>query len=695
MSQTAYLLDKQAYGMQHARGRMMQAVAPAQTLTFLFTDIEGSTRMWERDAPAMRGALERHDRIARDTIEKRGGIVFKTVGDAFCAAFSDALDAALAAADLQRAIASESWTELGEFRVRAALHTGSVQLRDGDYFGQPLNQLSRLLSLVHGGQVLLSDSTERLLRDNLTDGLGLRPLGERLLKDVSDARHLYQLTFPGMLELFSESTATAFIPTNLSQELSSFVGRKAETTRIRKLLRTRRLITIVGAGGVGKTRLAQHVAREELQAFPGGVWFCELAQVHEAPQIEPVVANTLHLNVGQQDPFSVIAQSLGTRKTLIVLDNSEHIVGDVAVFARRLTEACPALTILTTSREALHVPGEQTVSLAPLGVPRGEMSIAEFKKCESVRLVLERAKLVNERFALSERNARAIGEICERLDGIPLALELAAAQLSTLSAQQIAERLSQRFALLAGSQSALDHHRTLRSAIDWTYDMLDADEQLLFARLAVFVGTFSVEAAEAICGSPPLERASLLRLLARLAQKSLLTTVHDEESARYRYLETVHTYALERLEALVDRVALEQLHFEYWTNVISLVDPVSAGAYDELERSHSDVHAALEWGLRERPLLMPGNVGRLSHYWKTRGYFCEGARFAETVASVESIDCVCRAQLFVAAAHMRNAVGEHEVAKNDAQRARELYEQSNAADGAADAIAALASIQAN
>src|SRR5947209_13578523 len=235
-----------------------------------------------------------------------------------------------------------------------------------------------------------------------------------------------------MLEFVLADTAPFFDPKNLPQERSSFHGRKKQCRRIRKQMRTSRLISIVGPGGVGKTRLAQHVAREELEAFSGGVWFCELAQVHEATQIEPAVANALRLNVAQQDPFSVIAQSLGARKTLVVLDNSERIVRDVAVFARRLTQACPAVTILTTSREALRVPGEQTIALQPLGVPHREMSIAEFKKCESVRLILERAKLVNERFTLNERNAPAVAQICERLDGIPLALELAAAQLSAL-----------------------------------------------------------------------------------------------------------------------------------------------------------------------------------------------------------------------------------------------------------------------
>jgi len=672
----------------------MQAVAPAQTLTFLFTDIEGSTRMWERDAASMREALERHDRLVRGAIESHAGYVFKTVGDAFYATFSNAVDAALAAADVQRAIGSQSW-DVGEFRVRAAIHTGSVQMRDGDYFGPPLNQISRILSLVHGGQVLISDATERLLRDGLSDGLGLRPLGERALRDVNAPRNLFQLTFPGMLEVFSAATDTTFVPTNLPQELSSFVGRKFELGRIRKLLRSRRMITIVGPGGVGKTRLAQHVAREELESFSGGVWFCELAQVHEATQIEPAVANTLRLNVAQQDPFSVIAQSLGARKTLVVLDNSERIVRDVAIFARRLIEACPAVTILTTSREALRVLGEQTILLQPLSVPQGQMTIAEFKKCESVRLILERAKLVNERFTLNERNAPAIARICERLDGIPLALELAAAQLSTLSPQQIADRLTQRFALLGSSEAALDHHRTLRGTIDWSYDMLDDAERVLFARLAVFVGSFSLEAVEAICGEPPLEQGSLVQMVTRLAQKSLLTPVQHEDTIRYRYLETVHSYALERLEALPDEIAVAQRHFQYWTNAIAEIDAAENHEYDELERSHSDIHSALEWGLRERPLEMADNVRGLSRFWRMRGYLGEGATFAEQVANVEAIELPKRAQLLVTAAHMRNSIGDHEAAENDAQNARVLFESGSDPGAAADALAALAGVRAN
>lgn len=673
----------------------MQMVTPAQTLTFLFTDIEGSTRMWERDAVAMRAALERHDLLVRQAIEGRGGYVFKTVGDAFCATFVDPLDAALAAAEIQRTIGTQSWSEVGEFRVRAAIHTGSAQMRDGDYFGPPLNQVSRMLSLVQGGQVLLSDATERLLHDSLSEGFGLRPLGERTLKDVNASRQLFQLTFPGMLELYSAATSAALVPTNLPQELSSFVGRKAEVAKIRKLLQARRLVSIVGPGGVGKTRLSQHVAREELDDFPGGVWFCELALAHDSTQIEPVVAGVLHLNVAQQDPFSVIAQSIGTRKVLLVLDNSEHVVHDVAAFARKLIQACPMLTIMTTSREALRVPGEQTVALAPLSIPRSDMSIAEFKRCESVRLVLERGKLVNERFALSERNAAAIATICERLDGIPLALELAAAQLSVLSPQQIADRLSQRFALLQGSESTLDHHRTLRSAIDWSYDMLDEQERLLFARLAVFESAFSLEAVEAICAEPPLAPESLAHLIGRLAQKSLLTTLQGEDATRYRYLETIHTYALEKLDGSVRDAGIVERHFNYCSALIAKITPDNSDVFEELERAHADILAALEWGLRERPLAIVEQVNLLSRFWRTRGYLCEGAIFEERLAAVEDVPPERRAHLLVTAAHLRNAIGDHEAAESNAQRSRELFERSTDPGGAADAIAALAGVRAN
>ncbi len=524
--------------------------ASSGVTTFLFTDIEGSTRLWDREHERMRIALAHHDAIVRAAIEENRGVVVKMSGDGAHAAFDDPLDALGAALQLQQALADPAATQGVVLSVRCGLHAGVTERRDDDFFGGAVNRAARIMSVAHGGQVLLSQAVATLVGERLPPGVALRDLGAVRLRGLESPERVFQLVHPRLREDFPSLRSLEATPNNLPQQLSSFVGRERELGEIRKLLGGTRLLTLIGAGGLGKTRLTLHVAAELLDEYPDGVWFVELAPLSDARLVPQAVASALGVTEEAGRPvIEALVKLAADRRMLLILDNCEHLIDACAELARQLLQAGPHLKILASSREPLRLAGETTFPVPALATPDASepISVDRLSQFEAVRLFAERAAAAQPAFRVTAQNAAAVADICRRLDGIPLALELAAARARSLSIETIAARLGDRFALLVGGdRTALPRQQTLRALIDWSHELLTQDERLLFRRLAVFAGGFTLEGAEALRAAGKDDLPDVLAVLSQLVEKSLVEL--DTEGERHRLLETVRQYAQERLD---------------------------------------------------------------------------------------------------------------------------------------------------
>jgi predicted ATPase/class 3 adenylate cyclase len=557
---------------------------PSGTVTFLFTDLEGSTRLWEQHRAAMRPALERHDAILRDAVERHHGVVVKTTGDGLHGVFRStraAVDAALAA---QRTLAAEAWAVPGGLRVRMGLHTGDAAARDGDYYGPATNRAARVMASAHGGQIVVSHATEEILRDVLPDDVGLVDLGDHRLPDLARPERIFQVVAEGLMREFPPLRALDAVPGNLPSQVTSLVGRKVEREAIADALLASRLVTVTGVGGVGKSRIAIQVASDIAPRFADGAWLCELTTAQSDEELAQVVAATLGVLARPDTTLAdSVIDALRMRELVLVFDNCEHLVDPVGRLAEGLLRDCPGIRILATSREALGIAGEQLWPLSALELPMPTGTVDDIVASEAVQLFAERARAVQPGFVLDEANAATVAEICRRLDGIPLAIELAAARVTIMSPTDIAARLDQRFQLLTGGRrSAAERHQTLRGAIEWSYEMLEPRERALFERLSVFPGSFDAEAAAAVATQDDLQAWDVLDAGAGLVAKSMLTADEASGSTRYQMLETLRTFAREQLEATGDLNAVFRRHAEHYTRFAEAADVGLAGA-DELQ----------------------------------------------------------------------------------------------------------------
>ena len=530
----------------------MQA-SPGGT-TLLFTDIEGSTRLWEQEGARMPGALAGHDALARAAVQSNAGTIVKTTGDGIYAAFGDPLDAINATLALQLALGDPSATNGIAFRVRCGLHMGVVEQRDGDLFGSPVNRAARIMGAAHGSQVLLSQAVVDQVRERLPPLVSLRDLGGVRLRDLAKSEHVYQLVYPGLREDFPALRSLEATPNNLPLQVTSFIGRERELAEIKNLIESTRLLTLLGMGGLGKTRLSLQVAADMLENHPDGVWFVDLAPIKDPTLVPNAAAQVLGV---REEPGKTLTQTLcehvKDHKLLLVIDNCEHLVSACASLANALLLGAPGVRMIATSREALHIPGEQTYPVLPLAAPDRKASVEVLLRSEAVQLFVERAQLQRPNFTLTERDAPAIAEICARLDGIPLALELAAARMRSLSIGEINTRLHDRFKLLTGgSRVALERQQTLRALVSWSYDLLQEQEQMLLDRLSVFAGGFDLPAAEEVCSADPLVPDDVIDLLRSLVEKSLVMVDQDDGSSRYGLLETIREFAREHLTKRYD-----------------------------------------------------------------------------------------------------------------------------------------------
>lgn len=644
---------------------------PSGTVTFLFTDIEGSTNLWQQHPVAMPAALARHHTILNDSVAKHGGYVFQIVGDAFCAAFgtaSDGLDAALAA---QRALSNEPWRETGAVRVRMALHTGAAEVRAGEFTSGEyvssltLSRAARLLSAAHGGQILLSLPTAELVRDKKPLDVTLRDLEAHRLKDLIRPEHIYQVVAPDLPSDFLPLKTLDTHPNNLPIQLTSFIGRKREMAEVKRLLSTTRLLTLTGAGGTGKTRLALQVAADLIDEFPDGVWVIELAPLADPTLIPQTVVSVLGLyDESGQAPMRILADYLNAKAALLVLDNCEHLIDACARFADAILHATPNVKILAPSRETFGIGGETTYHVPSLALPPRDPNLQQLKELsqyEAVRLFTDRALAVQPEFRVTNMNAPAVVQICYRLDGIPLAIELAAARVKVLAVEQIAARLDDAFRVLTGgSRTAMPRQQTLRASIDWSHGLLETAERVLFRRLAIFAGGWTLDAAEGTCAGDGFETCDVLDLLQSLVNKSLVTA--DEQTdcllPRYHLLETVRQYAREKLLESGEGRVLRERHLNYFLQLAEVANPKLQGAeqvnwLNRLDGDQDNFRTALTCAMEtaaDKGLCLSDS---LSDYWRFRGYWFEAREwFAKMLAlPAASSPTAARARVLGRATH--------------------------------------------
>jgi len=647
---------------------------PTGTVTFLFTDIEGSTRLWDEQPEFMELALARHDALLRAVIEQHEGHVFKTIGDAFCAAFPTASGALRAALVAQQALLSESWPESVVLSVRMALHTGAVEARDNDFFGRPLNRVARLLAAAHGGQVLLSLPTEELTRDMLPAFTSLKALGEHRLRDLSRVESVFQLVHPDLPSNFPRLKSLDHLPNNLPLQLTSFIGREKEIIEVKQLGEKTRLLTLTGSGGCGKTRLALQVAADVLEQFADGVWLVELASLTDPGLVTQTVAQALGVKelVGQ-DILQTLISNLYSKRLLIVIDNCEHVLDACAQLSDSLLRTCLNVKILTSSREGLGIAGELTYRVPALSLP-GRMqtiSVERLSRYEAVQLFIERALFHLPAFAVTHQNAPALASVCYRLDGIPLAIELAAAKVRSLTLEEINTRLANCFRLLTGgSRTALPRQQTLRALIDWSYNLLSPQEKVLLLRLSVFAGGWTLLAAEQVCAGERIEDGEIFDLLTGLVDKSLVIAETSGEATRYRLLETVRQYTRDRLVEEDRVITVRSRHRDYF---LTLAEGNCSDTI--LEEEHDNLRQALTFCEEEAD---GGKAGlrlgaALTHFWKGCGRLTEGREHLTAMLSHPGAQEPIKVR-----ADVLYRAGNFAYFHGDCSSAHPLYEESRA-----------------
>ena len=584
----------------------MKAI-PHGTVVFVFTDIEGSTRLWESSPDKMSICLAEHDQIVGESISNSRGHIFKTMGDAFLAAFSSPLDAIEAAINLQTQLHGYPWPDECTIRVRTALHVGAVEIRNEDYFGPPLNRVARLLSAARGGQIVLSSAMYELVRDILPANASIIELGLHRLKDLVRPEQVYQLKVEGIPHEFPSlnSLDNPALPNNLPQQTTSFIGREAEVIRLKQLAGESRCVTLVGSGGAGKSRLTLQVGAELLGDDPDGVWLVELAPISDRSLVPSAVMTALGISdVPGRSAMDAVVDYLRSRRLLLLLDNCEHVLDVAAKVIDQILRHCPNVRVIANSREALNIPGEATFRVPSLSFPKRDQiytpqSLGQF---DSVRLFLSRAQFALATFSITNENAPAVADICYRLDGIPLAIELAAARVKSMSVESIHERLNDRFRLLTGgSRTAMPRHQTLRALFDWSFDLLENAERNLFRRLGVFAGGWTLESAEKICADERLATWDVLDALASLVDKSLVQVDTDVHPARYRLLESAKQYSLERQEA-EESYQLRFRHAEHFAELIEKIGLQLEGAdslilLQRIESERENIRSAFEFAM--------------------------------------------------------------------------------------------------
>lgn len=614
---------------------------PTGTLTFLLTDMEGSTQLWESYQDKIADVLKRHDEIIETAVIQHGGAIVRPrgEGDSRFAVFDRASGALLAADQIQQNFAREIWNIPDPVRVRIALHTGEADFRNGDYYGPTVNRCARLRSVGNGGQTLVTQATYGLVHESLPEGFGFRYLGEHKLKDVKRPERIYQLISPGLPTDFRPLKIQDHLIQNMPVNLTSFIGREKEILEITHLLDSQRFVTISGPGGVGKTRLALQAASVSMNQFLDGGWFIDLASISNPTSVTDFVIKTLGLREdGYLSALEILLYYFQDKTILLIIDNCEHVLPGVIPLIQHLLGGTSNLKILATSREPLGLAGETLWSITPLSTPKmgQEISIKTLLQYEAVALFVERAKAARSDFLLTKENAQAVAQLCTRLDGIPLALEIAAARTRVLSVGDIVERLDNQFNFLISNQNVPLRQKTLRNLIDWSHELLPENERILFRRLSIFAGGWTLQAAEAVCSGESLSSFEVLDLLVHLIDKSLVITETLQGSTRFRLLETIRQYARERLIESQEENLIARIHATYFTQLaeessIELWGRNQARWLKQLDAEIDNLRAAQEWMASNKDahdLLLRMACG-LWRFWRIRGHNQEGRALLE------------------------------------------------------------------
>ncbi len=681
----------------------MSEGAPRGTVTFLFTDIEGSTALWERNRQAMLATVARHLDVLGEAITAHGGIHFKTVGDAVQAAFPTAPAALAAALAGQRAILAETWPTGEPLRVRMALHAGEAEPDShGDYLAPALNRLARLLAVGHGGQILLSQAVQQLVRDAVPEGATLRSHGEHGLRGLRETEQIYQLLHPDLPGSFPPLRTQGSGPSTLPRQPTRFLGREREVAAIVDLLQQPgvQLLTLTGPGGTGKTRLALQAAEDLAGAFPDGVCFVPLAPLTDPALLPSVVANALGIQeAGGRSPADAVRERLRHQRVLLVLDNVEHLLAATPVIGEWLG-ACPGVQILATSRAPLHLQAEHEYPVPPLGLPRRKPPPApeQLSQYEAVQLFISRAQAVRPGFVVDNASAPAIAEICWRLDGLPLAIELAAARVRMLPPEALLTRLEHRLTMLTGGARDLPaRQRTLRDAIAWSHDLLDPEDRTLFARLSVFAGSFTLEAAEAVTKGDGL--LDVLSGVERLCEHSLLRQdAGTGGEPRFAMLETVREFAAEHLAATVEQDSIHTEHTRYFLTMVELALPHLSGPEERrwlatLAAEQDNLRAALAQVVATDPELAARFISAMTRYWSNRGELTEARDWAErALVTADAVSPVWRAELLLAMCTIRFQQGDGDAANAFATQALDLFREIDGQPGISTALKMLSAV---
>ena len=608
-------------------------LAPSGVVTFLFTDIEGSTPLWDAHPDEMDAALAEHDALIRRIVGLHDGYVFTTAGDSFSVSFRSPDDALAAALEIQFALRQPVGGLL--FKVRMGLHTAEATVRDGDYFGAPLNRCARLTAAAHGGQILLASSTTELVAATLPDSVELLDLGVHRLRDLTEPERIHQVCHEQLGSTFPKLRSLEGPGDQLPAQLTTFVGRDVEIDDVVSLLLEHRSVTLTGAGGSGKTRLALRVAEELIGSFPDGLRFAELAAVFDRDVFVAEVAQRFGVVAeADVDLPATIAETIADRRMLLVLDNCEQIVDDVAALTRDLLVACPDLRVLATSRERLAISGEVVYRVPTLSLPERDADVDAALGFDAVRLFVDRAALVDPAFELGIDNVADVVAICCRLDGIPLAIELAAARLRSMSTAQVAARLDERFRLLTvADRAGNERQQTLLRTIEWSHDLLGDREKTVFRRLGIFAGDFSLEASEKVAAGGEIEEFDVLEVLTGLVDKSMVTTETADQTLRYRLLESIREFAMHQLDETSERDATTLAHADYFAHYAESLQVTYrkgdlAGALVLLDRDEDNFRAALRVTLTGSETVLGARiVSALGYLWYASGATREGIQW--------------------------------------------------------------------
>lgn len=657
----------------------------AAVLSFLFTDIEGSTRLWEQHTEAMRASLLRHDAITAAALAAHQGRLIKRMGDGLHAVFDQPAQAVAAMLAMQRGLQAAQHEGLLPLPMRCGLHAAAPaaqEARDGDFYGPEVNRAARIMAVAHGGQMLVSDAVAQQLGPYLPAlGCSLHDLGAVRLRDLQRPERVWQVQAPGLREAFPPLRSLAATPNNLSQQLNRFIGREQALPQLRELLARHRLVTLCGTGGIGKSRLSMQLAAELLDDYPDGLWFIELAPLTEGQRVPQALATVLGIKEVPGQPLEdTLAAYVADKRLLIVLDNCEHLLSASAALAKRLMQAGAQLQLLATSREPLHVAGEAVFAVPTLSAPDPQRSLPpeELMRHEAVRLFADRASAVAPSFVVDEGNAQAVAQICHRLDGIPLALELAAARCRALPVQAMARKLLDSFRLVSTvDDTVAPRQRTLRLLINWSHELLSEPERLLFARLSVFAGGFTLEAAEAVCADEALDADDVTELLAHLVDKSLVSL--DADTGRYRLLETVRQFAAEKRADAGD-VAVRARHFALYLELAETAAGHLKGAdqvqwLDRLDAERANLLAAHAYSLL--PSVVADDSLRMAYsvrrYWTMRGLYSQGLVMMMASLAREGLSDSARAQGLFDVGQVCSFVGRYDEAMSYLDQSLQIF----------------------